>query len=66
MKRRRQVNSSNVFSEVKKGRLRDKLVESNMPQKLHLETSEIKRVKETEVADKKANKSEKWELPNEV
>lgn len=37
-----------------------------MPQKLHLETSEIKRVKETEVADKKANKSEKWELPNEV
>ena len=29
-KRRRQVNSSNVFSEVKKGRLRDELVESNM------------------------------------
>ena len=37
MKRRRHVNSSNVFSEVKKGRLRDKLVESNMPQKLHLD-----------------------------
>ena len=37
-------NLSNVFFEVKKGRLRDKLVESNMPHKLHLDLAQFPNV----------------------